>query len=346
MLTQQNITALRMERQFLSHKANKQEYCELYRDTQPGQNVYWCGFGDPPSLTFRADFNDIEYNRERQRTRELVKGRFQGGNLGWIESGDMELFACLCRKPLDKPTFAQQMLLDLIEREGPLNIQLMKEMTGMLVKEITPVLYRLQEAFLIYEDQYDGKWDRGWYKFHEVFPDVDFQKYTKIEALKVILKRFAYRNVLFNADMAKSFYRLPVRDIKTAIAELLRDGEIVELEGGYLLKKDYNLLKSTSFELKQGVFVMHRNDFLVKSNEYYIKEKYKHPEYNILQYILIDGEFRGAVLGHFKNGPYIIEDVIVDPGYETRKDAIIQAVYYVNSREKSPIKGFMGKGMR
>ena len=33
MLTQQNIIALRMERQFLSRKANEQEYCELYRDT-------------------------------------------------------------------------------------------------------------------------------------------------------------------------------------------------------------------------------------------------------------------------------------------------------------------------
>jgi len=186
MLTQQNIIALRMERQFLSCKANEQEYCKLYRDTQPGQNVYWNGFGDPPSITFRANFNDIEYNRERQRTRELVKGRFQGGNLGWIESDDMELFACLCRKPLDKPTFVHQTFLDLIEREGPMNIKLMKEMTGMLVKEITPVLHRLQEAFLIYEDQYDGEWDRGWYKFQEMFPNANFQKYTKIEALNWI----------------------------------------------------------------------------------------------------------------------------------------------------------------
>lgn len=335
-----------MERQFLTHNANEQEYCMLYRDTQPGQNVYWNGFGDPPSITFRADFNDIEYNRERQRTRELVKGRFQGGNLGWIESGDMELFACLCRKPLDKPTFAQQTLVDLIEREGPMNIKLMKEMTGMLVKEITPVLHRLQEAFLIYEDQYDGEWERGWYKFYEMFPNANFQKYTKKEALKIVLKRFAYRNVLFNAEMVKSFYKLHGKDIKTAIAELLNDGEVKELESGYLFKTDYELLHSASFDVKQSVFVMHRNDFLVKSNEYCIKQKYKHPEYDILQYILIDGEFRGAVFGHFKNGPYIIEDVNVDPGYEARKDAIIEAIYCVNSRDQSPIKRYMGKEMR
>ena len=40
----------------------------------------------------------------------------------------------------------------------------------MLVKEITPVLHRLQEAFLVYEDQYDGEWDRSWYRFEEMFP--------------------------------------------------------------------------------------------------------------------------------------------------------------------------------
>ena len=343
MIDSKYITALRMERQHLNKPATEAEYNALYRDTSPGQNVYWCGFGDPPSLTFRADFNDMEYNRERQRNRTLVKGRFQGGNLGWIESSDMELFACMCRKPLDRPTESQQTLMDVIEREGPLNIQSMKEMTGMLVKEITPILHRLQEAFLIYEDQFDGAWDRGWYQFAEMFPDVNFRRYTKIEALKIVLKRFAYRNVLFNVDMAKSFYKMPVKDVKTAVAELLCEGEIMEIEGGYLLKTDYNLLQNTVVEFQKNIFVLHRNDFLVKSHEYDLKEKYKHHEYDILQYILIDGEFHGAVLGHFKNGPYIIEDVVLDSGIKNEKEEIIDAVYRVNNRKKSPVKRYMGR---
>ena len=90
-----------MERQFLTKEANEDEYIELYRDMQPGLNVYWNGFGQPPVVSFRAAFDDMDFNRERQMKRELVK-------------------------------------------------------------EITPVLHRLQEAFLIYEDQYDGEWDRGW----------------------------------------------------------------------------------------------------------------------------------------------------------------------------------------
>ena len=42
------IRFLRMQRQFFTIKANEQDYLELYRDMQPGQNVYWNGFGPLP----------------------------------------------------------------------------------------------------------------------------------------------------------------------------------------------------------------------------------------------------------------------------------------------------------
>ena len=51
MTAEHNNSALRMERQHLTCKASEAEYIGLYRDTQPGQSVYWNGFGDPPSLT-------------------------------------------------------------------------------------------------------------------------------------------------------------------------------------------------------------------------------------------------------------------------------------------------------
>ena len=110
MLDHHSIVGLRMRRQHLVQRADTVEYDALYRDTSPGQNVYWNGFGDPPSLTFRADFDDIAYNRSRQKSRTLLKGRFQGGNLGWIERADLELFAGAYRKPLPSLTPAQQTL--------------------------------------------------------------------------------------------------------------------------------------------------------------------------------------------------------------------------------------------
>lgn len=212
----EKILSLRMERQFLLRKADETKYIALYRDTQPGQNVYWHGFGEPPVLSFRAAFDDMEFNRQRQLQRKLVKGRFAGGNLGWVMAEDMELFACLYHKPLTRPTPQQSEALTLIENAGPFNIQQLKEETGLLVKQITPILHRLQEAFLLYEDQYDGEWDRGWYRFAEMFPDVDTRRYSKTKALKILLQRFAYRTVWFDAAMAKAFYRVPEKEIRKA----------------------------------------------------------------------------------------------------------------------------------
>jgi len=342
----EKITSLRMERQCLHRLAGHDEYDTLYRDLSPGQSVYWQGFGDPPSLSFRADFNDIEHNRYRQRDRKLVKGRFQGGNLGWIEAEDMALFAGMARKPLTNPTSIQSTILSLIEREGPMNIALMKEMTGYLVKEITPVLHRLQEAFLIYEDHYDGEWDRGWYRFDEMFPDIDLSQYTREQALCVLLRRYAYRMVWFDTDMPKSFYRLPGKAVKAAVARLVQDGALVEYENGYMPAADFAAMETYQAAAYPVVFAMHRNDFLVKSNEHWLKVKYKHAEWDNLQYLLVDGAFAGVVWGHFKNGPFVLEDVFVETEHAERKDEIIAAVYRVNSRTHSPLQRFMGEGIQ
>lgn len=304
------ITAHRMARQHLITPATAAEYDALYRDLSPGYNVYWNGFGDPPTLTYRADFDDMEYNRRRQASRELVKVRLMGGNLGWIAAEDLELFACLYQKPLDKPNDRQSTLLDLIEREGPLNIQQMKEFTGLLVKEITPALHRLQEAFLIYEDQNEGQDDRGWYLFGEMFPEVDLHKYSRADALKILLQRFAYRMVWFDADMAKSYFKLPAKDIKLAMEGLIFYDDLPEIA------------------LPKSVFAMHRNDFLVKSHEYILKSSYPHNYPDTLYYLLIDGEFHGAVVGKFRYSPEV-NDVILDlPEEEAarRKDEIVAAI--------------------
>lgn len=364
-----HILLLRMERQYLMNPAKTEEYDRLYRDTQPGQNVYWHGFGEPPVLSFRTDFDDKEYNRLRQSRRELVKGRFQGGNLGWIVKEDMELFACLCRKPLEGLTWQQEQILTLIDRLGPMNIQQIKEETGMLVKEITPVLHRLQEAFILYEDQYDGEWDRAWYRFGEMFPEVNLERYTQVEALKIILKRFAYRMVWFDAEMAKAFYKLPAKDIKTAVRELVEENAFVEVCGGYMSRNDWAFMEAGTWDVSlhndgsgvacgftgvsAGVLVMHRNDILVKAFEHQWKTGYKEyiaecrerfPEasdFEVLFLLLMDGEIHGAVLGKFKYGPYIVEDIVVDKGFEKRRKQILEAL-----RKESPgseIHRFMGK---
>lgn len=344
----EKIISLRMERQFLPRQAEETEYEALYRDLQPGQNVYWNGFGQPPTLSFRASFDDLAFNRRRQLNRQLIKGRFSGGNLGWIVPEDLELFYALYRKPLNRPTELQEALLELIRREGPLTIQQIKAETGLLVKEITPVLHRLQEAFLIYEDQYDGEWDRGWMMFEEMFPQAADFSLSKEEAMKQILQRFAYRSVVFTAAMAKNFYRLPEKEIGKALAELVAEKILTETEEGYLLSEDKKLMESYAPSPLHFVFAIHRNDFLYRINEPELKARFlplceKLPyDHEPLQYLLIDGEFRGVTAGHFRNGPYDLNDVVCDfPQAEERREEILDAVREANFGNEP--KRFLGK---
>ena len=331
------IRSLRMERQFLYSPARENEYIHLYRDLQPGQNVYWNGFGQPPSVSFRASFDDIEFNRYRQRERQLIKGRFASGNLGWIMPEDIELFSALYRKPLVSANPIQTVVLNLIERSGPYTIQQIKEETGLLVKEITPALHRLQEAFLVYEDQYDGEWNRGWYRFEEMFPNTDIEKYTKKDALKIVLQRYAYRMVWFDFDMAKSFYKIPGKEIKAAVTELINENILSLFDNGYILRSDLHILDSYSPKDLNFVYALHRNDVLYKSFEPVLKEQMKkltedlEYDHEPLQYLFIDGEFAGAVVGHFRNGLYDLNDVICTlPNAKERIDEMLDAVRSVN----------------
>lgn len=54
-------------------KADEAEYIKLYRDTQPGLNVYWNGFGEPPTLSFRANFDDIALTETDSLTESSLK---------------------------------------------------------------------------------------------------------------------------------------------------------------------------------------------------------------------------------------------------------------------------------
>lgn len=338
---------LRMQRQHLLQPAGREAYAALYRDLQPGMNVYWNGFGQPPVLSFRASFDDLAYNRDRQLARELIKGRFAGGNLGWIVPEDLELFAALYRKPLTAPTPVQEQILALIRQLGPLTIQQIKEETGLLVKEITPALHRLQQAFLLYEDQYDGEWDRSWCRLEEMFPEADLTRLTRESALEEILLRYARRMAFFTPSMAKSFYQLPERQIRAALAALAGRGALLEREGGFLCAGDEALLAAAP-EPMRFVRAMHRNDVLCRSCEPNIRARlepllhglpYDHEP---LQYLLIDGEFHGACVGRFRNGPYDLNDVVCDlPDAPARREEILAAVREVNFG-KSPAR-FLGR---
>lgn len=115
-----------------------------------------------------------------------------------------------------------------------------------------------------------------------------------------------------------------------------------------MLKRDAELLAAYEAKTLNFVYAVHRNDFIYKAHEHILKEMAKsmteglNYDHEPLQYLLIDGEFHGASIGHFRNGPYDLNDIVCDlPDAENRKDEIVEAIRAVNFG-KTP-KRFMGK---
>ena len=115
-----------------------------------------------------------------------------------------------------------------------------------------------------------------------------------------------------------------------------------------MLKSDAELLANYEPKILNFVYAIHRNDFIYKAHEHVLKEMAKklterlEYDHDPLQYLLIDGEFHGASVGHFRNGPYDLNDVVCDlSDAESRKDEIVKAIRAVNYG-KNP-KRFMGK---
>jgi hypothetical protein len=350
MLKQRDITALRMIRQHLSEPCGRDSYDALFRDMSPVPTIYWCEPGSPPTLPLHTDFDDGLYNSKRRSNRDILKGRFAGGSIFYVTKDDLEVFACLYKKDMTDFSDIQLELLELLEREGPMNIGLMKEITGHLVKDIAPALHKLQEAFIVYEDQVDNEWDRAWYLFENEFPDVNLYRYQKTQALEILLPRFARLCVFFDEEMVKSYYRLPNKLITQTLSGMKEKGLLKEEElsgkTGFILREDEVYLRGTEFpEAMPGVLLLQRNDFMARANADYLKEKYK-STWDALYYLLIDGEFHGAVTGRFKFGPHIIEDIVLDIEESekvSRREEIINAAGMVFNLEKSPVKRYDGK---
>ena len=136
--------------------------------------------------------------------------------------------------------------------------------------------------------------------------------------------------------------------LKLAVGELVTEGILVSSDAGYMLKNDAKLLKNYEPKIMNFVYAIHRNDFIYKAHEHLLKEMAKvlteglEYDHEPLQYLLIDGEFHGASVGHFRNGPYDLNDIVCDlPDAECHKNEIVEAIRIVNYG-KMPSR-FMGK---
>lgn len=352
MIENNAVQALCMQRQYLGGRANEEQYKELFRSMSPVPTVYWSAPGQAPILCNRANFDGQLWAEEARSSREIVKGRFQGGNVGYIFAKELELFAGAYRKPPSSLSDGEWRVMELLEQEGPMTIGDMREITGLKAKEIAPILHKLQTKFLAYEDQIDSQWDRGWYPMAGEFPDYNFDRYTKEEAVQELLLRFAYLAVFFTADMAKNYYRFTQKEIKQGLDTLQKNHKLVEaaLEGekGYLLPEDVAYLEQNPGTSPQKeVYILDRNDFMVRSHPSLL-QTWKQEGKDTLYLVLVDGAFRGAVMGKFHNGPYDMENIWLDlmpQDAEKRKEEILEAVQTQTGQPKK-VENYCGTPVR
>lgn len=351
------ILALRMKRQhFLPPVRELEEYRALFRRMSPVAPVYWSCPGSPPSLPFHAVFDDAALCFHLRRERVILKGRFQGGNVGYIFADELPVFVSVYGIAQDSLSEEEQLILKLLAREGPMSIGLMKELTGLLAKQITPALHILQRKFLVFEDQADSEWDRAWYLFEDAFPESTVLM-PRAEAVQDLLLRSIFLHVFATPSMLHAFYQLPVKEIHTALLALERDKRIHPVEcfqqKGYVLMEDMEALNMGRHDTcGKQVVALHRNDFLVKSLEPELGQWQQCAAASaergckVLQYLLVDGEIHGAVLGFFKNGPFLVDDIVLDlPDElaERRRGEILQAVVAANPSPVSAPKRFMNR---
>jgi len=335
------ILAERLQRQRLTEplKAPK-EYKELFRLLQPVAPVFFSAPGDPPRLVHRTAFDDGDVTNKMRGERIIVKGRFLGGTIGYVLAEDLEVYANAFCRSLPWLNEKQQTVLDAIKRSETLTPRQIKEETGLLIKQLTPALHRLQEAFMVYEDQVNSDWERNWYEFATEWTEIHVESEKWEESAAQVLMRFLQSHVFATLEQLKDWSQFPSKSLLKLVQDMEKNKAIIPkvVEGlgeGWMLAKDIFLEPR---KVVPSVFMLHRSDILTKSHVSELKRRFsgETPEtpkslggQEVLQYLLIDGAFQGAVLGHWRIGPHDVDDIVIElPASERidRQKEIINAV--------------------
>ncbi len=346
-VTLKGILAERIRRQRLASplRATK-DYVELFRSLQPVSTIRHTRPGDPPSLWPRTRFSDKPQASRLRAKGRIVKGRFLGGSIGYVLAEDLGVYANAFRRPLDRLSEIQQTVLQALQNTGPLTPRQIKEETGLLNKQIMPALHRLQTAFMVYEDQTDTDWERGWYIFSSEWPEIELSDSHFESAATQVLLRFLRGHVFATSEQLKDWSQLPQRQLANLLqmmedTKLIIPKEVAGLGQGWVCSGDK---LPRDGKVKPRVFMLHKADMLVRSHASELKRRFGNNE--VLQYLLIDGKVQGAVLGHWRIGPHDVSDIIVDLPADQRKsrqEEILAVVSQQYSPPHSRILKYAGK---
>lgn len=344
------VIKLRMSRQGLLHPlaeaTNEEAYMTLFKSLQPVAPVFFGRPGEPPSLVHRTVFNDSNMAFYLREKHVLVKARFQDGRVGYIVEDDLALYATAFRKAPSQMRQVHEDVYQAVKQSGGLTKEQLKEMLPYTAKEIGAALLTLQLAFLLVEEQIDSEWETGWLNFAGQWFEIASDEVSRQKAIEEVLLRFVKAMVFTNMEQFKSWSGFTTKTIQTVVHTALQTGKLkkTEIDGlgeGWICPADFEkssediedpgqtVYQKLEIASPRTVFMLDKSDFLVRAHLPQLKKRYSEKE--VLQYLLIDGHFQGAVLGHWRIGPHDVEDIIVDLApeeAELRKNEIINAVTY------------------
>lgn len=268
MISKSSLLAERLKRQALLQPIETHEdYIDLVRRLQPITPIANTRPGEPPRLVHRCAFDDgVSANRLRA-SQGLVKGRFAGGTVGYVLRSDFGLYANTFCRPMGGMNRVQSTVLDVVQRLGPVTSRQVKEETGLLSKQIGPALQRLQQAFLVFEEQADNDWERPWYPMHQIFPDVTISEALWEESARVVVRRFVEAMVFATTEQICVWTQLARARVSALVGGMKARGELTVAEStdygaGWVSAGD----KWDKAFMPESVFMLHKADFLVRAH--------------------------------------------------------------------------------
>ena len=153
----------------------------------------------------------------------------------------------------------------------------------------------------------DDSWDRACNIFDKEWPEIKIDERAKLSAIIEVVRRFLNIYLLATFEQLKDWSGISNKILEKLLQKMELDGQIeMHKCEGWINVHD---VKIKSQAIKPSVFMLHKMDILVRSHASELKRKFGDRE--VLQYLLMDGAFQGAVIGHWRISPHDVNDILL-----------------------------------
>jgi len=336
----------RMRRQHLAPEtrgACKEDLLRIIRDIQPIHRSLF-------SLHARMDKYDPRWCRELIDKVRLFKGRFIGGNLYYVAIEDMPLYATAFRAVLNLRPFTRK-VLGVIEREGPITKDDMGRLLEVGGRRVYRALTELERAFLIAEvqkeplDQFKGSIRYPWNLFRREYPLVDLDAIGKDEAIQMVLLRFLYSFGPATITEIASWSEFKQSRVRSLVDSLVSEKRVLSSqienmeETSFFAAGDKRAIEEAK-DSSPFITILSSSDPIVTASKEDLRREFGYGRTissNYL-YIMMNGDFCGAIERHWKEKELWIKNLILESTILDDLDLFCQTLQKIESARASTHK--------